>query len=134
MMMAGWISLALGTLGILLPLLPTTPFVLLAAYCFSKSSHRLHHWLTHQPQLGPMIQDWEQYGSISKRAKVTATVAMVILFSITLAMLTIGIILKVTLIGIAGGVLAYIWTRPLPPYDTGVATHAGLSNEVRVGH
>ncbi|MGB0911019.1 MAG: YbaN family protein [Nitrospirales bacterium] len=133
-MTAGWISLALGALGVLLPLLPTTPFVLLAAYSFSKSSHRLHHWLTHQAYLGPMIQNWEQFGSISKRAKITATVAMVILFSISLAMLTIGIIFKIALVGIAGGVLAYIWTRPLPPYDTEVTTQVSLSNELRTGH
>ena len=118
LMAAGWISLSLGVLGIFLPLLPTTPFVLLAAYCFSKSSQRLHHWLIHQPQLGPMILNWERYGSISKRAKVTATVAMIVLFSFSLFILSMGILLKGILMGIATGVLCFIWTRPLPPYDS----------------
>ena len=109
---AGWSSLGLGIIGIFLPLLPTTPFVLLSAYCFSKSSPRLHHWLTQQPTLGPMIQNWERYGSISKGAKVTATVLMVGLFFVSFLILQIGILLKGLLLFIAVGVLSYIWTRP----------------------
>ncbi len=121
---AGWLSLSLGVIGIFLPLLPTTPFILLAAYCFSKSSQRLHHWLLQQPQLGPMIQNWEQHGSISKRAKFAATVAISLVFSITLVVLTVGVALKGVLVGIASGVLCFIWTRPLPPDETSVEAHA----------
>ncbi len=130
---AGWVSLSLGIVGVFLPLLPTTPFVLLAAYCFSKSSVRLHHWLIQQPQLGPMIQNWEQYGSISKRAKITATVAMIILFTISLTLLSIGMVYKVLLVGIAAAVLAFIWTRPLPPYDSAVLAQARLAYEMGIG-
>jgi len=129
-LLAGWISLALGFIGIFLPILPTTPFILLAAYCFSKSSPQLHHWLTHQPTLGPMIQNWERYGSISKRAKITATVTMVLFFSLSLFMLSVGILLKALLICMAAGVLTFIWTRPLPPYDTTEATPPKLANEM----
>ena len=110
----GWVSLALGIIGIFLPLLPTTPFVLLSAYCFSKSSPRLHQWLVNQPRLGPMIRNWEQQGSISQNAKVTATVLIVSLFSFSLLFLNISILLKSTLICIGAGVLGFIWTRPLP--------------------
>ena len=109
----GWVSLALGIIGIFLPLLPTTPFVLLSAYCFSKSSPRLHQWLVNQPRLGPMIRNWEQQGSISQNAKVTATVLIVSLFSFSLLFLNISILLKSTLICIGAGVLGFIWTRPL---------------------
>ena len=83
-MASGWMSLMLGIIGIFLPLLPTTPFVLLSALCFSKSSPRLHHWLINQPRLGPMILNWEQQGSISQSAKVTSTVLIVGLFSFSL--------------------------------------------------
>lgn len=112
LLVAGWSSLGLGIIGIILPLLPTTPFVLLSAYCFSKSSPRLHQWLTQQPTLGPMIQNWERYGSISKGAKVTATVLMVGLFSVSFFVLQMGIMLKGWLLFIVTGVLSYIWTRP----------------------
>ncbi len=112
LLLAGWTSLALGVIGIFLPLLPTTPFVLLSAYCFSKSSPRLHQWLIQQPTLGPMIQDWERYGSISRGAKITATVLMVGLFFISFLVLQIGALLKLLLLCIATGVLSYIWTRP----------------------
>ncbi|MDH5700144.1 MAG: YbaN family protein, partial [Nitrospirota bacterium] len=54
LLVVGWVSLALGILGIFFPLLPTTPFILLAASCFSKSSPRLHSRLLNQPLLGPM--------------------------------------------------------------------------------
>ncbi len=130
---AGWVSLSLGIVGVFLPLLPTTPFVLLAAYCFSKSSARLHHWLIQQPQLGPMIHNWEQHGSISKRAKITATVAMIILFTISLTLLSIGMVYKVLLVGIAAAVLAFIWTRPLPPCDSSVLAQARLAYEMGIG-
>ena len=111
---SGWVSLALGIIGIFLPLLPTTPFVLLSAYCFSKSSPRLHSWLINQPRLGPMIQNWEQQGSISQNAKVTSTVLMIGMFGVSLLLINLSLILKGMLICIATGVLYFIWTRPLP--------------------
>ena len=79
----GFLFVALGILGILLPLLPTTPFILLAAYFFSKSSERLHRWLTTQRQFGPLIQDWEQHGVIRKKPKIIATIMIVSVFAIS---------------------------------------------------
>lgn len=54
----GWLSLMLGVLGIFLPLLPTTPFVLLAGACFARSSSRFYAWITSHPRFGPMIADY----------------------------------------------------------------------------
>lgn len=113
-LVGGWISLALGIVGIVLPLLPTTPFVLLAAWCFSKSSPRLHSRLLNQPQLGPMIQNWEREGSISRTAKVTATVLMVVCFGCSLLAFPFSPLLNILLICIGTGVLMFIWTRPVP--------------------
>jgi len=113
-MVSGWTSLILGIIGIFLPLLPTTPFVLLAAYCFSKSSPRLHRWLLNQPRLGPMIQNWERHGSISQSAKVTATVLIIGLFSFSLWHLTLSALFKGVLVCIGTGVLCFLWTRPVP--------------------
>ena len=111
----GWASLILGCVGIFLPLLPTTPFILLSAYCFSRSSERLHRWLATHPQMGPLIQDWQQYGGISKVAKAKATVLIVIMFSATFAVVDVGLAVKGLIAFIGVSVLAFIWTRPAPP-------------------
>ncbi len=66
----GYISLALGILGIFLPLLPTTPFLLLAAACFLRSSDKLHRWLMTHKMLGPYIASWKKGEGIPMRAKV----------------------------------------------------------------
>lgn len=76
-MLAGWISLILGLIGVVLPLLPTTPFILLAAFCFQKGSDRLHRWLTEHPRFGPLIDDWRTRGAIPRKAKRNAMIALV---------------------------------------------------------
>lgn len=108
----GLISLALGIIGIFLPILPTTPFAILAAYFFSKSSEKMHTWLLNQRTLGPVIRDWEANGVIRLRAKILATAMIILLFSYTLIFVKVSLIIKgiVSLIGIS--VLTFIWTRP----------------------
>jgi len=66
---AGLLALGLGVIGIVLPGLPTTPFVLLAAACFARASPRLHRWLTNHRYLGPMVRDWEANRSLPLRVK-----------------------------------------------------------------
>lgn len=75
-LLAGWLSLLLGIVGIFLPLLPTTPFVLLAAACFSRGSARCERWLLDHPRFGPMVRDWRQHRAVPLRAKQLATVMM----------------------------------------------------------
>ncbi len=72
----GLTSLALGIAGAVLPLLPTTPFVLLAAYCFARSSPRLHDWLLANRTFGPLILNWEKHRAIAPRAKFFAVLSM----------------------------------------------------------
>lgn len=74
----GAVALVLGIVGIFLPLLPTTPFVLLAAYCFSRGSARWERWLLQHPRLGPVIRDWRATRAVPLRAKQLATVMMAI--------------------------------------------------------
>jgi uncharacterized membrane protein YbaN (DUF454 family) len=112
LIISGFLSLAIGVVGIFVPLLPTTPFVLLAAFCFSKSSERLHHWLVHHPRLGPIISDWEQNGVIRLRIKIIATLTMVLLVSYPLLFMAFPILLKIIVVLSIVGVLIFIWTRP----------------------
>lgn len=74
----GVVALVLGIVGIFLPLLPTTPFVLLAAYCFSRGSARWERWLLQHPRLGPVIRDWRATRAVPLRAKQLATGMMAI--------------------------------------------------------
>ena len=71
-MATGCLSLVLGLIGIFLPLLPTTPFLLLAAYCFTRSSKRLYSWLIHHRILGSYIYHYQTHRAISQRAKLLA--------------------------------------------------------------
>jgi uncharacterized membrane protein YbaN (DUF454 family) len=72
----GMTALALGIAGIVLPVLPTTPFVLLAAACFARGSTKFHDWLLGHPLFGPMIVEWQEYGSIPWRTKIVAIALM----------------------------------------------------------
>lgn len=74
----GLISLALGIVGAVLPLLPTTPFVLLAAFCFARSSPRLQAWLENDRHFGPMIENWRRHGAISVRTKIYSLSVMAV--------------------------------------------------------
>ena len=74
----GFLFLALGVAGVCLPLLPATPFVLLAAACFARSSERMHRWLLANATFGPMIQNWEQNRCVSCRVKGVAVVSMLL--------------------------------------------------------
>ncbi|MDX6805330.1 YbaN family protein [Terrihabitans rhizophilus] len=73
---AGWILLAIGVVGVVLPLLPGTIFLILAAACFSRSSPRFELWLLNHPQLGPEVVAWRRDGSISVRGKAFALSGM----------------------------------------------------------
>ncbi|KJV09824.1 membrane protein, partial [Elstera litoralis] len=72
----GGVALVLAIVGILLPLLPTTPFLLLAAFAFARSSPRLEAWLLHHPRLGPPIRNWREQGAIDRKTKRVALASM----------------------------------------------------------
>jgi len=81
--LGGTVSLALAALGVVLPGLPTTPFVLLAAACYAKASPRLHRWMLNHRWMGPMLRDWERDRSLTRRSKVIAVGSMLLMVSVS---------------------------------------------------
>ena len=82
---AGWICVGLGALGVVLPVLPTTPFMLLAAFCFARTSPRFHRWLLSSKVFGPLIDNWQRERSIEKRSKRTALLVVANTFAVSIA-------------------------------------------------
>ncbi|CAA7612945.1 YbaN family protein [Magnetospirillum sp. SS-4] len=72
----GWLFVGLGLVGVVLPVMPTTPFMLVALWCFANSSRRFHAWLFHHPLFGPPLQAWEQDRVIPLGAKIVAIASM----------------------------------------------------------
>jgi uncharacterized membrane protein YbaN (DUF454 family) len=74
--LAGALALVVGLIGVVVPLLPTTPFVLLAAFCFARSSERCERWMLEHARFGPIVRDWRARRAVPLRAKQFATVMM----------------------------------------------------------
>ena len=94
----GCLSLVLGAIGVVLPLLPTVPFVLLAAFCFARSSSRLHGWLLANRWFGPSILSWQESRSIPLRVKYMAIATIVVSAAITLSFFIQPLLLKVVFV------------------------------------
>ncbi len=107
----GLLALAFGVIGIVVPLLPTVPFLLLAAWCFARSSRRLHGWLLGHRHFGPMIVEWQSRGAIPRRVKKMASISMLAVFSISVVMGIPAMILIIQAVAL-GGAAWFIWTRP----------------------
>jgi uncharacterized membrane protein YbaN (DUF454 family) len=73
---AGWLCVVIGAAGLVLPLVPGTLFLIIAAWCFTRSSPRFEAWLLDHPRLGPPIRQWRARGAIPRRAKLVAFAAM----------------------------------------------------------
>lgn len=112
----GWISVGLGLLGVALPLLPTVPFLLLAAFCFARSSQAAHDWLTNHPRLGPPIGDWRRDGAIRRPVKRMALATILVSFSLPLALGAPLWVLGVQAVALTA-VTIFILTRPEGPAE-----------------
>ena len=106
----GWLSLLLAAVGAVLPLLPTVPFVLLAAFCFARGHPPLEAWLLRHPHFGPHIRDWRARGAISRRGKLAALAAFA--GSAVLGLVLVG--LPWALVPLAAALIggSWVWTRP----------------------
>ncbi|MDO6822813.1 YbaN family protein [Marinobacter sp. 1_MG-2023] len=106
-----YISVAFAAIGVVLPLLPTTPFVLLAAFFASKGSPAFASWIEEHPSFGPAISDWRRNRVIPLKAKVLACSMMLLSWSSLVFMGAAGTILAISGIFMAG-VASYLLTRP----------------------
>jgi uncharacterized protein len=114
----GWISIACGVIGIFLPIMPTVPFLLLAAACFAKSSERFHRWLMDHNHLGPLLHDYLKGAGIPLRAKLMALSMIWVSFPTSVVLFAEALWLKVLLIAAAVAVSSYLLSLPTaPPND-----------------
>ncbi len=112
----GWLSVILGVLGIFLPLLPTTPFLLLAAACFVRSSPRFYEWLVQHPKLGRYVLAYLEGSGIPKRAKYITI--MMIFSTMSLSIYWVPLVwVKFLLVGIGVCVSIYILKQPTLPAE-----------------
>jgi len=107
-------SLGVGIVGIFLPGLPTTVFVLISAWAAARGSDRLHAWLLNHPRFGPSIVQWQQHRAVSRRAKWLATASMAACALIMLWCVPSRWAQALS-IGCMAVVAAWLWLRPEPP-------------------
>ncbi len=113
----GILSVAAGAAGVVLPLVPATPFLLLAAYCFARSSPRLHAWLLNHVHFGPVITDWQRHGSIARNVKITAVIMIVATFAGSVVFGAPAWVIAVQAV-VLSAVTLFIVTRPERPEPT----------------
>jgi uncharacterized protein len=98
----GTVSLALGIIGILLPVLPTTPFILLAAWCYYRGSPRFHTWLVNHPKLGPIVEEYGDGKGMRKESKQKAIIMTWVAVLLTAVFILDTLQLRALVIGLAG--------------------------------
>ena len=112
----GSLFVCLGFIGIIIPGIPTTPFLLLSAWFFSKSSSFLENWLINHKLFGPLIRDWNEHKSISRKSKIVAVIIIIPTFAFSIYSslnMTIDILLGITCISLC----AFLISRPEPPLE-----------------
>ena len=97
---AGFVSLALGILGIFVPGLPTTPFMLLTAFLFARGSKRIHQWLIHNRFVGSYITEWNRSKGLSRRTKIKSVTLMALVLTVSLVFITKTIAIKIIIVAL----------------------------------
>ncbi|KGA60429.1 DUF454 family protein [Proteus vulgaris] len=112
LIIAGWLCVGLATLGVILPVLPTTPFLLLAAWCFSRSSIRFHYWLLYRSWFGPYLRYWQTHRAMPKGAKPKAILMILLTFAISLWLVSM-LWVRILLLIILACLLIFMWRLPV---------------------
>ncbi len=109
LLVSGLLCLALGIIGAVLPILPTTPFLILALACFANSSPRFHQMLLNNRWFGAALQQWEESRSISRASKIKAMLMVVLTFSVSIGVLNGKLPLQLMLLTLGCVLLVFMW-------------------------
>lgn len=109
---AGCACVVLGVLGVVLPVLPATPFFLLAAACFARASHRFYNWLMNHRVLGPTVREWRQHRAIAYKTKLAAIALMVSMLTISLVFFVRDWRLQAALAVLGVALTVWMWRIP----------------------
>ena len=104
--------LLLAAIGLVLPLVPTVPFLLLAAWFSARGSKRLHRWLYAQPYFGKVLKDWDEHKAVSRKSKILAISTLLLSWGLSFLYASVWVSLVIAVIFIA--VSTFLWTRPEP--------------------
>jgi hypothetical protein len=107
----GTAALGLGVIGIVVPVLPTTPFLLVAAACYARSSDRLYTWLVGQPSLGRIVSEWRRSRSLPHGVKPRALVLVTLTFAVSI-LLVDGLAMRLALVALAIVLAWFLWRIP----------------------
>ncbi|AYA08112.1 DUF454 family protein [Rahnella aquatilis] len=108
----GWLCVVLATLGVVLPLLPTTPFLLLAAWCFARSSPRFHQWLLYRSWFGSYLRHWQTHRALPKGVKPKAVALIVVTFAISIYFVPL-LWVRILLVCMMFSLLIMMWRLPV---------------------
>jgi len=108
LIISGSIALGLGVLGIFLPLLPTTVFLLIAAACYARSSQRLYDWLLSHKWFGPYIRNWREHRALTPRTKITILFVLWITLAVSAAFAVQSLFIRLILLAVGIGVTILI--------------------------
>ena len=112
LMAFGWINVGVGAVGVVVPGLPTTIFLIIALWAFSKSSDRFHNWLYAHPRFGPPLQAWHTHRVIPPRAKALAVALMAVSWAVLTFAVADGWVMPAAVGAVLVAVALYIVTRP----------------------
>ncbi len=112
-LLVGLAAFAIGAVGVVLPLLPTTPFLLVAAFAFARSSERMNRWLREHRTFGPLLDNWHRDGSIDLKVKRIAMIVIVLTPVVTWLLGAPSWIIACQIVVLSAAAL-FILTRPLP--------------------
>lgn len=104
----GWFFVAMGIIGIFVPIWPTTIFFILAAWCFAKSSEKFYNWLINHPRFGKFIRDYREHRGMPLKAKIIAVTMVIVAIGSSVFFFTQTMWVRILLVGIAFGVSGYI--------------------------
>lgn len=108
----GWLMVAIGAVGVFLPLLPTTPFLIVAAGCFARSSPRFEAWLLAHRTFGPILIAWRERGAIPRKSKWLSAAGMALGYALFWVGSHPGGLTAAIMAAVFLAISAYVWSRP----------------------